>query len=159
MRALIRIAGPFVLLTLGACGGRAHPTATPPVEPDASVRAFMNAVQANSFVAMGELFGSSKGPAARWMNRQELEQRLTVMRAYLVNEKFEIQPPRASRPQAPGERSLEVTLDRKGCSSVVPFTLVAFQGGWLVKAVDLQAAGTPPRERCGPGSGQSSPRR
>ena len=159
MRALSRSLGPLALLALGACGGGSRLAPTAPVEPEAAIRGFMDAVKANSFVAMSELWGTSKGPAVRWMDRQLLDQRLTVMHAYLVHETFEIHPPKASRSQAQGERAFEVTITRKGCSSAVPFTLVAFGGGWLVKAVDLGAAGTPPRDPCGSTPAAATPPR
>ena len=114
-----------------------------PANPEATVRGFMNAVKANSLTAMGELWGSKDGPANRWMDRQRLEQSLTVIRIYLEHDKYDIMPPNESRVEADGKHRVNVRIYRKGCSPVVPFTLVRAGDGWLVQDVDLVAAGNP----------------
>jgi len=47
------------------------------------------------------------------------------------------------------QRIVKVRLTRKGCQPVVPFTLVRWKNGWLVKNIDLPSAGNPARS-CGP---------
>lgn len=146
------IAGAFAASTasaLLACGsGRTYPV---PAAPEAAVRGFLDAVAANSLVALGELWGTSDGPAASYMDRDELEKRLTVIRAYLVHEEYEILPPGDAILDAPpGERIVQVRLSRHGCTPVIPFTLVQYRSGWLVKDVALEAAGNPMR-RCNAG--------
>jgi hypothetical protein len=133
-------------LGLAACG-RAS-TVPAPASPEAAVRGFMNAVHANSIPAMSELWGSQRGPARSYMNRQELEQRLTIIRTYLAHEKFELLEPQGT-PTTEGDRSVRVRLERNGCTPVVPFKVVPYHGGWLVADIDLAAAGNPAR-RCAP---------
>ncbi len=114
-----------------------------PAEPEAAVRAFMNAVAANSMVAMGELWGTSRGPAVGFMDRDQLEKRLTVIRAYLEHERFEIIGTSTSVSGNADERQLQVRIVRRGCTPVVPMTMVRYRSGWLVSDVNLEAAGNP----------------
>jgi hypothetical protein len=145
-------------LLIVACGGPQSVAA--PASPEASVRGFLNAVKANSLAAMSELWGSARGPARTYMNREELDQRLTVIRTYLAHERFEILESQSALPPGPdGRRSLQVRLTRNGCTPVVPFTVVPYRGGWLVSDIDLSAAGNPQR-RCAPqdaGAGDREP--
>ena len=137
-----------LLVTTAACGGSAG-SRPAPESPAATVTAFMEAVHANRLVTMGDLWGSTRGPARSYMDRNELEQRLTVIRTYLVHESFTIlESNEAVLRAAPGERVLSVRLVRGNCRPVVPFTLVQHRSGWLVKAIDLEAVGNPAR-RCG----------
>ena len=100
-------------------------------------------MSANSILAMGQVWGTSDGPAAGNMDRTELEQRLTVIRIYLEHEEFAIVPgnPVAGVNLAAGERAVFVQLSRRGCTPTVPFTLVPYGGGWLIRSIDLAAAG------------------
>ena len=113
----------------------------------------MRAVGANSLAAMGQLFGTSDGPAAGYMDQTELEQRLTVIRIYLEHEEFHFVPgdPVEGVNAEAGERALFVQLTRRGCTPTVPFTLVPYRGGWLIRSIDLARAGNPSR-RCEPDS-------
>ncbi len=149
IRAALRAAA---VLLLAACSGPRGVAA--PASPEAAVRGFLNAVRANSLAAMGELWGSPRGPARSYMSREEMDQRLAVIRTYLEHERFEILESQAVLPAAPdGRRSLQVRLTRKGCTPVVPFTVVAYGSGWLVSDIDLSAAGNPQRRCSPPGSG------
>jgi hypothetical protein len=135
-------------LLLAACSGPRSVAA--PASPEAAVRSFLNAVKANSLTAMSETWGSARGPARSYMDRVELDQRLTVIRTYLQHESFEILESQSVMPPGPdGRRSLQVRLARNGCTPVVPFTVVPYGGGWLVSDIDLSAAGNPQR-RCPP---------
>jgi hypothetical protein len=135
-------------LATAACGGGAHQVVsngTAPVEPEAAVRAFMNAVKSNSLVGMRDLWGSEKGPAATYLNAQDVEKRLTVIRAFLDHDRFEFAQPNEVDPANSAQRIVKVRLSRKGCQPVVPFTTVRWNSGWLVKNIDLSAAGNPAR--------------
>jgi hypothetical protein len=118
-------------LLLGAallvgCGGSSH---VAPAEPQAAVRSFMNAVKANSVTAMGELWGTARGPAIANMKREEMEQRLTVIRAYLSHDRFEFVERNAPDPAGGQQRTLDVRIFRGNCQPVVPFTVVGWRGG------------------------------
>jgi len=135
----------WLLVTLAGCGGHARGAETAPTDPEAAVRAFLNAVRANSLSGLRELWGTERGPAVRFMGAREAEQRLTVMRTYLEHERFEFAQPNAVDPANSTQRIVRVRLVRKGCQPVVPFTVVPWHNGWLVKSVDLAAAGNPSR--------------
>jgi hypothetical protein len=142
------------MVLFAACSSRGGSvTIPPPVDPEATVRSFMNAVKANSLVGMGELWGTADGPASVNMERATLDQRLTVIRIYLEHESFDIVSgdPVVGADIQPGERAVFVRLTRKGCTPTVPFTLVPYRDGWLIRNIDLAAAGNPSR-RCTPDS-------
>jgi hypothetical protein len=124
----------------------------PPASPEAAVRGFLDAVHANSLPRMSELWGSTRGPARNYMKRDELEQRLTIIRTYLQYEKFEMLESQGVPSSTSSERTVRVRLERNGCTPVVPFTVVPWAGGWLVSNIDLAQAGNPAR-RCAPGKG------
>jgi hypothetical protein len=136
-------AGLVAALASSGCGGGSG--LLPPASPEAAVRTFLNAVKANNLPAMSEVWGSSRGPAKGYMKRDELDQRLTVIRTYLDHEQFEILPSQSGLPAADGRRRVQVRLTRKGCTPVVPFTVAPYRGGWLVADIDLAAAGNPQR--------------
>ena len=140
----------LAMLVLAACGRTS--TVPPPSSPEAAVRGFLDAISANSLTRMGELWGSSRGPARGYMKRAELEERLTIIRTYLQHDKYEILASQGLPPAVAGERTVRVRLERKGCTPVVPFTLVPYAGGWLVSNIDLAQAGNPAR-RCAPEGG------
>lgn len=108
----------------------------------------MSAVQANSLVAMGELWGGGRGPARSYMDTDDLEKRLTVIQTYMRHESYEILRPASPRIGDRADlRTIDVRLSRRGCTPVVPFTVVRYRDGWLVNQIDLEAAGNPTR-RC-----------
>ena len=135
------------VVALGSCGGRGAEPIAPPADPEVTVRSFLSAVSANSLVGMGQLFGGAGGPAAERMDRAELEQRLTVIKIYLEHEEYSIVQgdPVSATDLRPGERVVFVRLARRGCTPIVPFTLSPYRGGWLVRQIDLAAAGNPAR--------------
>lgn len=131
-------------LLASACGGRSG-QAPAPDDPASAVTAFLAAVQANDLAAMGRLFGTAdRGPAPGWMERDELNKRLTVIRSVLQHESYALEPGNDPGAGAP-RQVIRVRLTRKGCQPVVPFTLARHADGWLVAAVDLEAAGNPAR--------------
>jgi hypothetical protein len=138
--------GVAATLTAACGGGTAYPA---PAEPEAAVRGFLDGVRANSLVAMSELWGTERGPAASYMtsedDRRQMQQRLTVMQAYLVHDRWEFVTGNESVGARADERILQVRLYRNNCSPVVPFTVVRYRTGWLVQQVDLEAAGNPRR--------------
>jgi hypothetical protein len=138
----------LAVLALGACG-RAS-TVPLPKSPESAIREFLDAVRANSIGTMSELWGSARGPARNYMSREELQQRLTIIRTYLQHDKFELVESQGVRSTVGTERTVQVRLERNGCAAVVPFMVVPYQGGWLVSNIDLAEAGNPAR-RCTPG--------
>jgi len=140
----LRAAGlTLAIASLAACGG--HSSNVAPADPEGAIRAFLNAVKANSLTGMAERWGTDKGPASQSMNQQELDKRLTVMRSFLVHDSFEFQPRNTMDATGANQRVLDVRITRGNCQPVVPFTVVRWGSGWLVYAIDLGAAGNPAR--------------
>jgi len=129
------------VLALAACGG--GPDYPAPAEPEAAVRQFLQAVQANSLTAMGEVWGTERGPAVSYMDRQEMERRLTIMLSYLRHERYEFVV--GNDGGSASARTMQVRLYRGNCQPVVPFTVVRYRTGWLVQQVDLESVGNPQR--------------
>ena len=136
-----------VVVSCGTRGGGSSASVRPPADPEATVRSFLNAVKANSMAGMGQLWGTANGPASANLDAATLEQRLTVIRIYLEHDEFTIVSgnPVAGVNVEAGERAVFVRLSRRGCTPTVPFTLVPHGGGWLVRDIDLAAAGNPSR--------------
>ena len=142
------------LVMAAACSSKPKPvgTASPgaaAVAPAAVTTAFLQAVADSNLAQMGELWGTAKGPAAVTGEPTNWLQRLTVIHAYLKGGSARVlgENPGA----ATGDRvQLMVELDRgRNCKRSVPFTLVRTRaGGWVVNAIDLNAAGVPGRP-CG----------
>lgn len=145
MSANSKVSALALLISCAACGASKTATVPVPEEPEVTLRAFMTAVQANDLRAMSNLWGSSKGPASSYMDRSQLEQRLTIIQVYLATEQYEILPPGLSAHPGSQERAFSVRLTRRGCTATVPVTLVRYQQGWLVSAIDLASAGNPAR--------------
>lgn len=136
----------LVGLAVVSCGGGS--SVPPPVSPEATVRGFLSAVSANSLAGMGELWGTKSGRASRKLDADVLRQRLTVMKIYLEHEKFQIVPDGGLNSKLdiePGEQVVYVRITRKGCTPVIPFTLIIYGGGWLISEIDLEARGNPAR--------------
>jgi hypothetical protein len=137
---------PIVLILAAAAAGCKPPaTNVAPSEPVAAVERLLAGVQANDLQAMGEAWGSSRGPANRWMETEERHKRLTIIRSFLAHESFAFEERGILPGNSPNERVVRVRLTRRGCKPVVPFTTVRYGGGWIVSAIDLEAAGNPAR--------------
>jgi hypothetical protein len=133
------------ILATMACAGKQVHVARLPEDPSAAVSAFLDAVKAKDLVAMGDLWGSDRGPANTWMNADELQKRLVVIHTVLAHDSYAVQPG-----EHPGgseqERVVRVQLTRGRCTPVVPFTTRQYRGRWIVGAIDLDAAGNPARQ-------------
>jgi len=138
------IAGTVSILAALACGGKSVPPGTLPSDPAAVVVAFLGAVQTNNLHDMGQFFGSDRGPVNNWMRSDEREKRLTVLESYLFHTGYEIDP-QTLPGDSPELRIVRVRLKRNNCEPVVPFTVRRYQDGWLVQAINLEAAGNPRR--------------
>ena len=139
------IGGTVALLGAGCSGSTGGEPA--PADPTIAVEHFLAAVKANDLERLGHLWGTSKGPAAGRMPRDRLEKSLTVIRIYLQHESYAMEPG-SSPADSPNERVVRVRITRNGCTPTVPFTVVRWRSGWLVRAIDLEAAGNPAL-RCG----------
>ena len=133
------------LLAVMACGSKAPPSIMLPLDPEVTLSRFMSAVQANDLASMSQLWGTKDGPAARKMERAELNQRLTVMQIMLKHERYEITADVLTAGLDDKTRAYHLRLVRLGCQVDVPFELVRVGEGWLVSVIDLTQAGNPAR--------------
>ena len=133
------------LLAVMACGSKASPSIMLPLDPEVTLSRFMSAVQANDLVSMSQLWGTKDGPAARKMERAELNQRLTVMQIMLKHERYEITADVLTAGLDDKTRAYHLRLIRLGCQVDVPFELVRVGEGGLVSVIDLTQAGNPAR--------------
>lgn len=103
------------------------------------MRQFLDAVGAENLGRMGETWGTDDGPAAKWMEPDELRKRLSVMQRFLQHQEYEVMP--GAPAATSGGRLIVsvriVTLNR--CEEAVPFTVVRYRNGWLVESIDLNS--------------------
>ena len=149
-----------LLALVAACGGGAgtagsspSTSAAPSGSPEGVVEQFMRAVADSNLTRIATLWGTTRGSAAETRQPTDYERRIVIMQAYLRESSYRVLPSENPDPAAQ-RRVVQVELDRKECTRVVPFTTVRAPRGWLVSAVDLAAAGTPGRA-CAPPPGDS----
>jgi hypothetical protein len=140
-----------------ACGGATTSTAqsaAPQAGAEAAVQNFLRAVADSNLDKMAQLWGSSKGPAAKTHQPSDYERRLIVVQAYLRGADFRIIS-NSDDDSSKDRRVLQVEMTRAGCDEVVPFTTTRAGKSWLVTAIDLDALGSPGR-RCDQADSTSS---
>jgi hypothetical protein len=131
------------LVSLAAC--RAAPiivVAPAPATPEATVTAFLSAVDSNATDQMAALWGTDHGPSTVVIpNALERDRRIAIMHRLLLHDAFRFVPAPGAVTVREGRRMLHVELTRGDRRATVPFTLVALRsGGWLVEDIGLEAA-------------------
>jgi hypothetical protein len=137
-----------VLVTLGvlACGGGRGPQTPTPQSPQQALTEFMAGVKANDLKRMGNLWGSDRGPASRWMKPEDLNQRLTLLQIYLNHVGYRVLDGPTPVPGQEKIQRFRLELQRpNNCTVVFPIDLMRADGGWLVNAVDLASLPNPAR--------------
>jgi hypothetical protein len=91
---------------LAACSsGSGGTSQVPPANTaSAAVQNFMKAVADSNLTSMANLWGTSRGPAAKTREPSDFERRVAVMQAYLSHDDYRIlsDVPDGSDPPAPG---------------------------------------------------------
>jgi hypothetical protein len=130
------------LVSLAACRAAPVLVVTPaPATPEATVTAFLSAVDSNAADRMAALWGTDRGPSTVVIpNAQRRDRQIEIMRLMLKHDAFRFVPA-TERVMAPeGRRVLHVELTRGDRRATVPFTLVPLRaGGWLVEDIGLEA--------------------
>jgi hypothetical protein len=130
------------LVSLAACRAAPVLVVTPaPATPEATVTAFLSAVDSNAADRMAALWGTDRGPSTVVIpNAQRRDRQIEIMRLMLKHDAFRFVPA-TERVIAPeGRRVLHVELTRGDRRATVPFTLVPLRaGGWLVEDIGLEA--------------------
>ena len=151
------------LLLMGVGCGRHRTTPVTPQSPNDALANFMAAVKANDLTRMGNLFGSTRGPASTYENPDYLKRQLQTIHKYWDHAGYRvIEGPLPAAPlnstfkNMPNQdrmRDYRDELQRSnGCVQVALLTLVQTdQGGWLVYDAHLESVGSP--ARCQPAAG------
>lgn len=122
------------VLSVAACGSRQAPS---PTDPSVVINRFMDAVAAENYAVMGQLWGTKDGPAVEWMEPEQLRKRLVVIQGFLLHTEYEVLP---SAPQVSsgGRLILQVrVVTPNACGPVVPFTVIPYRNDWLLEFIDL----------------------
>jgi hypothetical protein len=131
------------LVSLAACrAAPVLPVSPAQATPEATVTAFLSAVDSNATDRMAALWGTDRGPSSVVIpNALERERRIAIMRRLLLHDAFQFVPAPAPLNVRAGRRVLSVELTRGDRRATVPFTLVPQRGGgWLVEDIGLEAA-------------------
>ena len=127
------------VLGLLACGG--HPNVAPaPATPEATIEAFLDAVNASDLERMAGLWGDERGPStiSKKLSDEERRQIMTIMQRLLRSESRRLASSNNTTPARP-VRTYELTQGSR--TFQVPFTCATSRyGGWLVADIGLDAA-------------------
>lgn len=127
---------------LAGCGGAAPGPVPAELSSEQVVRAFMKAVADSNLMRMGDLWGTSRGPANQTHFPPGYEKRLAVMQVWLKGDSIRVLSDFPVRGKS-DERQVAVELHRGTCVKQIPMTTVRTSKGWLVQTVDVSAAGNP----------------
>jgi hypothetical protein len=144
---------PYLLAVLAACGGNPAPATPSPAAPADALAGFLDAVRQNDLSRMGQLWGSERGPAAGWMDPEELSKRVGVMQKYLAHSGYRVVEGPMPIPGESRRMSFRVELRRDDCVHVQAMDVVRVdRGGWVVQDVHLGEARSPV-QACPSGTG------
>ena len=106
--------------------------------PSNAVEEFIRAAADSNLTRMSQLWGTSKGSAAKTSQPKDYGKRMIIMQAYLygVDVRTLGEVPAAKS----GRRLVTTELSRGACKVTLPFTTVRADGGWIVNEFDLAAA-------------------
>lgn len=120
--------------TSGSTGGGAGTGAT---APRTAVDGFLAAVRSQDLQAMSGFWGSEKGPAREFLERDVLEKRELIMQCYLSHDRYKVLTEMAGEK---GLRVLRVSLSKGQITRETNFTTVQGpKSRWYVQEVDLGA--------------------
>lgn len=144
---------PYLLAVLAACGGNPAPTTPSPATPADALAGFLDAVRQNDLSRMGQLWGSERGPAAGWMDPEELNKRVAVIQKYLAHGGYRVVEGPMPIPGESRRMAFRVELRREDCLHVQAIDVVREdRGGWVVQDVHLGEARSPV-QACPSGTG------
>lgn len=136
------------LVLVAACGGSrgAVVTSSAPAYDSGPevVQQFMRAVADSNLTRMGQLWGTTSGPAAATGQPANWQRRVEVMQVWLRGGTHRIlgEAPTADA----NRRTITLELTRGGCSRQVPIVVHRLgNGSWILVNIELEAAGNPAR--------------
>ena len=135
-----------LLLLVGACrstgtvastSGTTGSGGTGAAAPRAAVDGFLAAVRSQDLQAMSGYWGSDRGPAREFLERDVLEKRELIMQCYLSHDRYNVVSEMAGEK---GLRVLRVSLSKGQVTRETTFTTVQGpKSRWYVQEVDLSA--------------------
>ena len=136
-----------LILALALMGGAACASAPPGPSGSAlstgartsvaAVERFFAAVRAQDLQAMGQVWGTSRGPARDNMPRAELEKREVILQCYFNYDSFRV---RGESPISEIRHAVRVELVRGGLvREPTIYTVQASDGRWFVENLDMAA--------------------
>lgn len=144
---------PYLLAVLAACGGNPAPATPSPATPADALAGFLDAVRESDLSRMGQLWGSERGPAASWMDPEELNKRVAVIQKYLGHSGYRVVEGPMPIPGQSRRMAFRVELRRQDCVHVQAIDVVRVdRGGWVVQDVHLGEARSPV-QACPSGTG------
>lgn len=144
---------PYLLAVLAACGGNPAPATPSPATPADALAGFLDAVRQSDLSRMGQLWGSERGPAANWMDPEELNKRVAVIQKYLGHSGYRVVEGPMPIPGQSRRMAFRVELRRQDCVHVQAIDVVRVnRGGWVVQDVHLGEARSPV-QACPSGTG------
>ena len=144
----MRYAAALAAAVVAGCSshsGGSGTTAAPVMSSAQAMRDFMKAAADSNLARMGQLWGTSKGPAAQAGVPDNYEKILVVLQIYLRADSSRVVSDVAMSGRE-DQRELKVDMYRRGCKKQIPAKLIRLNNkGWIVNNVDLAAAGNPAR--------------
>lgn len=136
MKYLICSTWTLALLAAVTAPALAQGTAQAPATASAAVEEFMRAASDSNLTRMAQLFGTSRGSAARTRHPDDFAKRMVVIQAQLNGITV-----RANAETATEDSDLKVVtteFTRGNCKVTVPVRAVKAREGWLVLGFEVQ---------------------
>ena len=138
------------LITLAALSAAAAPLAAQAATPTEAVQRFFAAAADTNLKAMGSLWGTAKGPAAKENVPADWERRMMVMGTFLVGTTARTLGELDAKD--PNTRTVTTEIARGNCKVTLTVGTVKSSAGWLVNKFDLGQVGNVNRGVCDGGN-------
>lgn len=132
----------FAILACAAiqgCGPGPEPLLPLPATPEATVQAFLQAARTDSVDRMAAYWGDEDGPAnvSGKIPADQRQQRLQILQRVLRSDSAFVT---AIEGRGSGARTVTMRVHQGARRFTVPFTVVRYRDGWLVKEMNLDNA-------------------
>lgn len=140
-----------MLLVALPAGVAAQAQASKPSSPEDAMNQFLQAVADSNLTRMAQLWGTSKGSAAKTRQPNEFQKRVFLMHAFLKGGTIRIANS-VPDPSAKDRQQMLLDFRRGDCQRTVPAaTVLTKDEGWIVNSIDVSTVGVPGRA-CGAGA-------
>lgn len=143
----------LVAVGLSGCasgGLTAEPSSYGSSNPRTAVERFLQAANRQDYVAMGQQFGTRKGPAEERLGADDLEKRMIVLAKFLRHDGYELRRDRGRRTEPYRARFVATMTGTRSGQVAVPIIAVEDKKGrWFVEQIEME-----PLTRQGGGQGR-----